>query len=274
MVQPIKWTHELVEKFWTGVSQTRLSELSFSKHNAEYLIELIADHLKPQGRHLDFGAGEGDLVRALLEKGYAAAAYEPVNARSALFPADITTHPKYLGAANSAGSERFDVVLMIEVIEHVLEQDMPGVLQKVRSSLVDGGTLIVTTPNAEDLELASAYCPQCETLFHRWQHQRSFTAESLPEFLAQHGFECLSIRQVDFSSNRFIFDDLRNLNEEIQNMRQQQHRSFIGRIKRFITRKGVEQRKNPPRVVQGPHPNLIYVGRRAPNSGRSAVVPT
>ncbi len=46
MVKPMKWTPDLVERFWDGVSQTRLSQLSFSKHNSEYLIDLIKDHLK------------------------------------------------------------------------------------------------------------------------------------------------------------------------------------------------------------------------------------
>lgn len=271
MVKTLKWTPELVEKFWTVVSQTRLSELNFSKLAAEHLVAEIGKYLRPHGRHLDFGSGDGDLVSVLIRKGYATAAYEPVRTRSSKIPGEVSAHPKFLGAIQEGSSERFDVVLMVEVIEHILEQDLVGVLLQVKSLLADNGTLIVTTPNSEDLELAAAYCPQCETLFHRWQHQRSFTAESLPEFLAQHGFECLSIRRVDFSCNRFIFEDLWNLNEEIKNMRQQQHRSFIGRIKRFITRKGVEQRKNPPRVVQGTYPNLVYVGRRVRSSGRSAV---
>jgi len=265
MVKTLKWTHELVEKFWTGVSQTRLSELSFSKHNAEYLIELIADHLKPQGRHLDFGAGEGDLVRALLEKGYAAAAYEPVNARSALFPADITAHPKYLGASHSVGSERFDVVLMIEVIEHVLEEDLPGVLQKVKSSLVDGGTLIVTTPDTEDLELSSALCPTCETLFHRWQHLRSFTAPSLAALFADYGFECVLQREVDFSFMRVYFEDLSNLNREIEELRRKRDQALRARLWRLVTRQKVESRTNLPRELRGCKDRLLYIGtmRRA-----------
>jgi len=116
MVKPIHWTPELVDKFWSGVAQTRLAELSFSRHNSEYLIELIQGHLKPQGRHLDFGAGDGDLLKALIQKGYATAAYEPVQARAAHFPADIANHPKYLGRVRDGWPERFDVVLASEVI--------------------------------------------------------------------------------------------------------------------------------------------------------------
>ena len=161
MVKPIQWTPELVEKFWSGVAQTRLAELSFSRHNADSLIELIQGHLQSDGRHLDFGAGDGDLVKALIEKGYATGAYEPVRARSSRIPATVLNSPNFLGTIQQSSSERFDVVLMVEVIEHILEQDLVGVLLQVKSLLADNGTLIVTTPNSEDLDLSAAYCPQC-----------------------------------------------------------------------------------------------------------------
>jgi len=260
MVKPIHWTSELVDKFWSGVAQTRLAELSFSRHNSEYLIELVQGHLKPRGRHLDFGAGDGDLLKALIQKGYATAAYEPVQARASRFPADIADHPKYLGQVRDGWPERFDVVLMIEVIEHILEQDLADVVRQVKSLLTDDGTLIVTTPNTEDLELAAAYCPQCETLFHRWQHLRSLTAESLQALLAQHGFECLSLSEVDFSNTRFLIEDLQYLNEEIEGMRPE--RSVWGRVKRLITGKPVAAREHPPRDLRGPCATLLYIGRK------------
>ena len=105
MVKPMKWTPDLVERFWDGVSQTRLSQLSFSKHNSEYLIDLIKDHLKTNGRHLDFGAGTGDLAGALVERGYATAAYEPVGARSSRIPVEVSNHHNFLGLIHDAGSE-------------------------------------------------------------------------------------------------------------------------------------------------------------------------
>ncbi len=260
MIKTIRWTPELVDKFWSGVAQTRLAELNFSRQNAEHLIELIQSYLKPQGRHLDYGAGGGDLLKALIDKGYATAAYEPVQARVSRFPADITDHPKYLGQVPNG--ERFDVVLMIEVIEHVLEQNLADVFRQVKSLLTDDGTLIMTTPNAEDLELAAAYCPQCETLFHRWQHLRSFTAESLRALLSQHGFECLSLSETDFSSIRTIVEDLRSLNEEVKAMRWRQERSVWVRVKRLITGKNMAAREHQPRFLQGPCPALLYIGRK------------
>lgn len=275
MGKPIQWTPELVERFWSGVSQTRLSHLSFSRSAAPYLIELIGDHLKPQGRHLDFGAGDGDLVRALIEKGYATAACEPAGVRSAKISLDIANHPKFLGLIKDDSPDRFDLVLMIEVIEHILEEDLDGALRKVRSLLVDDGTLIVTTPNSEDLDLSSAYCPNCDTLFHRWQHVRSFTPEGLAALLSSHGFECLFLHQVDFSEYRFPIEELKAIRirqfEEARALQKRKDRTLVGRIKKVIRvirgRQPVVDVEAPTREERknfriGTQSHLLYIGRR------------
>jgi 2-polyprenyl-3-methyl-5-hydroxy-6-metoxy-1,4-benzoquinol methylase len=273
MAKPIQWTPELVERFWLGVSQTKLSHLSFSRSAAPYLIELLGDHLKPQGRHLDFGAGDGDLVRALVERGYATAACEPAGVRSAQIALDIAHHPKFLGLIKHDSPDRFDVVLMIEVIEHILEKDLDSALQKVRSLLAADGTLIVTTPNAEDLDLSSAYCPSCDTLFHRWQHVRSFTPESLAALLLAYGFECLFLHQVDFSDYRFPIEELKAIKirqfEENRELQRRKDRTLVGRIKKAIRvirgRQPVAEaptREESKNLRIGAQSHLLYIGRR------------
>jgi 2-polyprenyl-3-methyl-5-hydroxy-6-metoxy-1,4-benzoquinol methylase len=275
MAKPIQWTPELVERFWSGVSQTKLSHLSFSRSAAPYLIELLGGHLKSQGRHLDFGAGDGDLVRALIERGYATAACEPAGVRSAKIALDIAHHPKFLGLIKDDSPDRFDVVLMIEVIEHILEKDLDSALQKVRSLLAAGGTLIVTTPNAEDLDLSSAYCPNCDSLFHRWQHVRSFTPESLAALLFAYGFECLFLHQVDFSGYRFPIEELKSIRmrqaEEARQLQRRKDRTLVGRIKKVIRvirgRQPVAEVEAPTREEGknfriGAQSHLLYIGRR------------
>ncbi|MEW6542989.1 MAG: class I SAM-dependent methyltransferase [Nitrospirota bacterium] len=273
MARMIHWTPELIGRFWSGVSQTRLREYNFSRVAAPYLIELVGGHLKPQGRHLDFGAGEGDLVRALVERGFATAAYEPVVARRLRIPGEMSQHPQYLGVVQDGGPERFDVVLMVEVIEHILDEELEGAFQKVRSFLVEGGTLIVTTPNAEDLELGSAYCPMCETLFHRWQHVRSFTPDRLTEFLRRQGFSCLFLHQVDFSDQRFPIEALkaikRRQDEEERAAKAREERRLVKRLKRFIRgQKLVAENPEPlaeesKNLLVGSQSHLVYIGVRS-----------
>ena len=251
----------MVEKFWAGVSATRLSQLSFSKHNSEYLIDLIQEHLKPDGHHLDFGAGEGHLVEALIDKGYATAAYEPSTARSSRSPIGVAGQQKYLGLIDDDCIERFDVVLLVEVIEHVLEQDLASVLEKVRSLVATDGTVVVTTPLAEDLELASAYCPLCETLFHRWQHVRSFTPESLAALLERYGFESLCVRQVDFSCNRFVVEDLNMLKTKLDELLIRKEKSLVERVKRFLGYRNGTVAIRVTSSLTGTPTHILYVGK-------------
>ena len=46
----------------------------------------------------------------------------------------------------------------------------------------------MTTPSNEDLEAGTVGCPACGCLFHRMQHIRSFTAETLTRMVEEAGF--------------------------------------------------------------------------------------
>ena len=275
MAKPVRWTPELVTKFWTGVSATRLSELSFAKLNSSYLLELIQPHLQPEGRHLDFGAGEGDLLLMMLERGYRTGAYEPAARGSARIQEAIRDNPRFLGTIKNGESEPFDIVLMVEVIEHLLDQDLPVILETISGFLKRDGRLIVTTPNAEDLDLASVYCPNCDTFFHRWQHMRSFTEEMLERFLQQYGFERIVMHKVDFTNNRIPIEELKFIKELIGALQEVQsdksvntiaYASMGDRIREYcqeLERRNQIydcQKKNGFRIGNESH--LIYVGKK------------
>ena len=276
MAQPMRWTPELVTKFWRGVSATRLSELSFAKLNSFYLLELIQPHLQSEGRHLDFGAGEGDLLSMMLDRGYRTAAFEPAGRGLAVLQEAIRDNPRYLGAIKDGESEPFDVVLMVEVIEHLLDQDLPAVLDSVSRLVKNDGTLIVTTPNAEDLDLASVYCPTCDTVFHRWQHMRSFTEEMLDKVLEQYGFKRVIMHRVDFSNSRIPIEELKFIKElilalyEVQSdkrMSAAPYASMKDRIREYSQE--LERRSHIADGQQengfrlGNESHLIYVGKKS-----------
>lgn len=259
----ITWTPELVERFWTGVATTRLSEISSSRNCADRLLELVAPHLNPVGRFLDYGAGDGDLVAAMVRKGYRTAAYEPNRSRSSKLPRAIIEHQNFLGVVSGNTQEPFDGVLMIEVIEHILDPQVNDVFQHVRSVLKRDGYLIVTTPFAEDLELNGAFCPSCQTHFHRWQHVRSFNPDTLNDFMSQQGFRCESQRVVDFSNNRHMVEELNVMNAEIDRLHARIAQSFCERVKRLFGGR-TEHRKRYPRVSLLDLPtNIVYVGHLA-----------
>ena len=140
----IKWTPELVERFWTGVSRARLSEMSSSRSCAERLLELMEPYLNTHSRYLDYGAGDGDLVAAIVRKGYRAAAYEPNLNRLRTLHLSVPQHPNFLGVVGNHDQEPFDGIFMVEVIEHILDTDVEKVFCRVRNLLKRDGFLIIT----------------------------------------------------------------------------------------------------------------------------------
>jgi len=231
------------------VAGSRLSELNFSKLNGDHLLKLVQEQLKPGARCVDFGAGEGELLEKLLARGFATSAYDPVGERISGLQERFESDERFLGIIGPASSQRFDVAFMVEVIEHILEPDLHEAIRSIRSLLANGGTLILTTPDAEDLDLAAAYCPQCDTLFHRWQHQRSFTKATLSALLTEHGFETQSIQSVDFSTNRVLRDEIDRLKQKLR------QRTLFGPVRRLVGR-CVE--RNQTRNGD----TLLYIGRK------------
>ena len=62
------------------------------------------------------------------------------------------------------------------------------------------GIVIGTVPRKEDLEMALCLCPECGSLFHKWQHQRSFNKENLAAVLCDAGFVHCRVFAVDFAN--------------------------------------------------------------------------
>ncbi len=200
--KPMQWTPEAVGHFWTAFSKTRLTELAFSRAAAKPLLLAIRHHLKPGARCLDFGAGSGHLIDALLESGLQAAAYEP-SGRSETIRANFAHRQGFLGVVGRDNPGDFDVVFAAEVIEHVLDSDFEATVEAMAQSLRPGGLIVVTTPNNEDLPLNGCICPTCATLFHRWQHVRAMTTESVEAVLRRHGIEPIVTHVLDFNPAQY-----------------------------------------------------------------------
>ena len=204
MIERVIWTPELITSFWNGLSQTRLLELAFSKLAGPYLFMLIRQYLSESKRHLDFGAGDGDFVRLLVDRGVPTAALEPSPARQAVIADRLSGASPFLGCigADYQGSP-FDVIFMFEVIEHIPDESLADTFALIQLLLAPNGCLIITTPNNEDLELASAVDPRGQVLFHRWQHVRSLTRESLSDLLGQFGFSLIVTHEIEINDRIF-----------------------------------------------------------------------
>jgi len=205
---PVVWTPERVARFWNNISQTDLTAVSFAKVGGRAFI-VAASHLLPKdGRILDFGAGDGTLAKLMCERGLNVACYEPSAERSKTLTASLSGTNGFLGNIDEGSTDTFDVVILTEVIEHILDDDMDVTLKRLHSLTKPGGTIIITTPINEKLEQSHCLCPMCAALFHRWQHVRSFTAESLDNLLSTHGFANVATHKLDFADRLFLPHDV------------------------------------------------------------------
>lgn len=200
MPEQLSWTPALVNRFWDAIAESRLGELAFGKLAGPYVLMAAKRYLRRGGRHLDFGAGDGHFARHLVNDGFPTAAFEPSPSRQAAIAANIGTSSLFLGCIGpDYQGPPFEVIFMLEVIEHILEDALPDVFALLNRLLVHDGLLIISTPNQEDLELNAAVDPRDKVIFHRWQHVRSVSAESLTDLLARFGFEPVVSNEIEFS---------------------------------------------------------------------------
>lgn len=196
------WTKETVDRFWDNYSNLPVAEKSFGKLNSDGLLELVASEVDASEAIMDFGAGSGEMVCKLIEKGKRVAALEPSEQRLQKLKEKVGALPnakgEFLGGAGEG--DQFDLVFCVEVIEHILDDEFDGAIEALLSYVKPGGRLVVTTPNSEEMEDLRCVCPSCETVFHRFQHQRSFTPEVMIEVFESRGFVCSKVHRYDFSN--------------------------------------------------------------------------
>jgi SAM-dependent methyltransferase len=156
-----------------------------SRAYMSHVLDLLERELGPvSGRTvLDYGAGIGTMSRLLVDRGAAVRAVETdATARSSLAAAGVL-------AARSLdelpdGGNTFDLVLMIEVIEHV--RDPVGTMREVQQALRPGGWCYLSTPNALSLR---ARLQRVEwDNFRNPTHMYYFSETSLRRTLALAGF--------------------------------------------------------------------------------------
>ena len=194
------WTPATVADFWNRFAGTPLNAMSFGLTAGAALLEALEPWLMPDGRHLDIGAGEGEMARLMAQAGYAVAALEPSSGRRRMLAEKMHGAAGYLGAVEAIAGDlagSFDVVMACEVVEHVLEEGLCEFFTTLDRALARGGRLLITTPNREDLDDSRMVSPAAGVLYHRWQHIRSFDPATLTALLARHRFSVEVVHEVD-----------------------------------------------------------------------------
>lgn len=196
----LEWTPEMVKTFWDYESQ--FPENFFAYRFGREIIEQLLPFLPSQGRVLDYGCGPGNLIERLLDTSLEVAGLDFSPATIETVTRRFAGQPNFIGAFElSELDERaglFDAAVVIEVVEHLYDEQLDELLANVKKLLRPGGTVVFTTPNEEVLEDSYILCPVSGKLFHRWQHVRNWSADSLSAYLADQGFQVQKSLATDF----------------------------------------------------------------------------
>jgi 2-polyprenyl-3-methyl-5-hydroxy-6-metoxy-1,4-benzoquinol methylase len=171
-------------------------------HGVTRLVERLLGGLDDV-RWLDFGCGNGGLVRYVVEHtGAQACGFEEGSIAAAARRLGI---PILAPDALGEQAEAFDVVTAIEVIEHTL--DPLAELRRIRRLLKPGGLLFLTTGNAapfsSDLQRWSYIVPEIHVSF--------FEPDTLERALVQSGFRPGAVPPADGFDEILKFKALKNL---------------------------------------------------------------
>jgi SAM-dependent methyltransferase len=199
----VVWTPEKIAGTWDFFSESLGgSDLYFSAHAGRWIVKRVDRELGLSGKKvLDFGCGRGDLLAQLYARGIPAQGLEFSQESARSTSARFAGEPLFQGVASAPDAladGSFDVVLLVEVIEHLLDDQIPSALAEVHRLLAPGGRVVVTCPNAENLADDSVRCPDCGGVFHRWQHVRSLDTRLISALFEQHGFGTETAQGVYF----------------------------------------------------------------------------
>lgn len=227
----LRWTPELVQRFWDY--QSRFPENYFTNQFGAEIARSLAPLLNGRARVLDYGCGMGFLLPHLANHAAEVAGADVSRESLQRVNEKCTDIKNFLGAYGiddlMAMDQKFDAVVAVEVIEHLYDDQLDGMLDHLRRLLKPDGIAIITTPNDEDLALNQVYCPESDKVFHRWQHVRRFDAVLLRSLMEKRGLVCDKMFTTDFAA-----------------------RGFLHRLKAIL--RPYAGRKNP---------HLVYVGHKA-----------
>lgn len=209
MLHKVNWNEQTVSTFWNDIDvliqrQEKTNDY-FAHDYAKQLLKMINKmiHFKNK-KVLDYGCGRGDLIHILCND------YDleivngcDISQESVDFVNRSNSGNKRFGGAVRIESkaipyqnENFDVILLTELIEHLNDRDLEFAVSEISRMLKKNGVVVVTTPNEENLKDSIVVCPECECYFHRVQHMRSWSVQTLEKYFSRYGIRMIKNKQT------------------------------------------------------------------------------
>lgn len=158
-------------------------------------VAQVADKLNLSGNQqaLDVGSGFGFYTQALRVKGYHTVSINPGQYENRVFKAMNGDEPLEILFEQYQTGQKFGVVVMSQVLEHLLEPDRA--IKKVADLLVNGGVYACAVPNFNSF-LVKLLGTRDNACLWVPEHVNYFTEKGLRHLLARHGLEIIKVEQV------------------------------------------------------------------------------
>lgn len=199
-LQNISQPNEVYE-FISDSVQRLIDEEPLRKPYYHRLADQIESAVPERGKLLEIGSGCGGLLTELGARGWFIEGMEPSPifaeiAEKQTGSRGIIHQQAFQEGIGSLPSEPYQVVIAIDVIEHLID---PWVfIQKVAEILMDGGSLILQTPNVNSLRRiiqGSAW-----EQFKPDEHPLLYSAQALTTLLTQAGFRVSTMETLSGSA--------------------------------------------------------------------------
>jgi len=176
-----------------GETDSRSMKIDYVRRN--YIQLLPPDR---QAQILDFGCGRGEFIEVLLNLGYTnvkglEVSKEMFQYCKSILPGKVVLSQDGLSYLR-ANQERFDLIVMMDVLEHFEKAQVIEVLEIARASLRPKGRLLLQVPNGD--------APFCNV--HRYRdltHEQCFSARSISQALLAAGFSRAEIYPLNLPLN-------------------------------------------------------------------------
>ena len=160
-------------------------ESEFDARRLGLIADIVAPRIpSPEARVLDVGCASGRLLANIRERGFPRVTGldpSPACAATAARLYSIPVRTMTLGEIAASG-ERFDVVIMVGVLEHL--RDLDAAFLQLRTLLSPGGLLYVEVPDVT----AFADWPNAPYQDFSTEHINFFSPISLGNLMRRHGF--------------------------------------------------------------------------------------
>ncbi len=202
----IEWTRQKAIRVWDFLSQSPAHASSyFSLQVGNEVIDYARRFVElGRGLTLDFGCGPGYLVEKLARRGLPVEAVD-FSSRSIEALRQRLAHERSFRGAHVAdglptpiASAKYQAIFFLEIIEHLIGDELPATLTELSRLAAPGGHVIITTNNEENLDADKHMCPECGCIFHRVQHTLSWSPEGLAHVMDQHGFDPVHCEALNF----------------------------------------------------------------------------